>query len=716
VRRREVVPERVRAVSSGSSGKLQSVFKRTSNHTVHASAHHNHVQKFSAENTRRMAADMDKEDWPEPRRVKGIEKFSKFTVNQCDDLTGKEIFIDTDSEISFMSPYFFSKWKSLNKEIQTVPHGNKILTSIKIGGRTYPTFFELKYNFSPFVLGKDFFAAHNWIITAENNFITPHGIISMQENKLDNPTVLDTPLLDLDLAERVFQAEKIQGSKRGSKKKQILKLHRYFGHCSAESLWRVIKNSSSKDEYTTAEIREVCEACHTCQLNRKKMGRKKTSLPRSTAFNQVVTMDLKFMGDGRYILWLVDDATRLIRGRVINDKTPESIIDALEKTWINGHGIGPGLPEKYFFCDNGTEFVNEKMLNMAQAAGISIKKTPSYTPASNGMNERNHGIADLMVTKFCQENPKVSLQEAVDHAAWAKNSLINAERGFSPFQLVFGRNPSLPGVSDCTTGGLETMTPHEISRAMFERMNNTRIQMLIMENDNRLKIAFRDRVPKTVDISFGIGDEIVFRDGKEGRMRDGIITGFEGPVALIRWGNSERRVHRRELIPRKEVRQEVESDTEDEVESEAEIIPEIQPRTRGPRRKRKPEIIPEIRPKKSKSVPPETDSAAEPTLEQWTDEDEQHRHLTKIEGLGMPRLGELIDMWNNYGEKFSGKVIKLGKGQFKIEEVGTLAKTWIELSRLNYWDYEGYYPDKRKPPNIKNPDGNPSQAMLNTIH
>ncbi len=63
--------------------------------------------------------------------------------------------------------------------------------------------------------------------------------------------------------------------------------------------------------------------------------------------------------------------------------------------------------------------------------------------------------------------------------------------------------------------------------------------------------------------------------------------------------------------------------------------------------------------KQVKPFPSETDSAAEPTLQQWTDEEEQH--LTKIEGLGMPRLGEKIDMWNNYGEKFSGKVVKLGK-------------------------------------------------------
>jgi hypothetical protein len=391
----------------------------------------------------------------------------------------------------------------------------------------------------------------------------------------------------------------------------------------------------------------------------------------------------------------------------MKDKTPESVIDALEKTWVNGHGIGPGLPEKYFMCDNGGEFVNEKMMHMAQAAGISIKTTGSFSPAQNGMNERNHGVADLMVTKFQHENPKLSLQEAVDHAAWAKNSLINAERGFSPFQLVFGRNPSLPGVSDCTTGGLESMSYHEISRAMFERMANTRIQMLIMENDNRLKIAFRDRVPKTTDITFGIGDEVVFRDGKEGRLHDGKITGFDGPNALIKWGNSQRRVPRRELLPRREVHQELESSS-DEKEGEVEIIPEIRPTRRGPVRKRKAEIIPEIQPRKPPRITSEEDSR--PTLQQWTDSEEE-RHDVKNPALDMPRINQYIDMWNLHGEKFSGKVVQLGKEQFKIIELGTNVKIWIELDKLNYWDY----PDKPPQPPDK-PVGKLSKIACKTIH
>jgi len=194
------------------------------------------------------------------------------------------------------------------------------------------------------------------------------------------------------------------------------------------------------------------------------MNRKKTSLLRATGFNQVVTLDLKVHGSSEYILWCVDDATRFIRGEVIKDKKPETILDSLERAWIIGRGAGLGLPKKYFFSDNGGEFVNETMINFLQQAGIELKTTGSFSPQQNGVNKRNHGSADIMITKYCAENPKMSLQEAVHRAAYARNCEISATRGFSAFQMIFGRNPGIPGLSECTTGSLETFTPNEMGR------------------------------------------------------------------------------------------------------------------------------------------------------------------------------------------------------------------------------------------------------------
>jgi len=64
-----------------------------------------------------------------------------------------------------------------------------------------------------------------------------------------------------------------------------------------------------------------------------------------------------------------------------------------------------------------------------------------------------------------------------------------------------------------------------------------------------------------------MGDQVVFREGKENKLHDGTIVGFDGPIALIRWGNSDRQVPTRELIPHREVQQEQE-DVISELESE----------------------------------------------------------------------------------------------------------------------------------------------------
>ena len=133
----------------------------------------------------------------------------------------------------------------------------------------------------------------------------------------------------------------------------MTKLHRYFGHASGDSLWRVIKNSSNPDEYKKVEVEKICGECQVCQLSIRKQAKKKTSLPRAVAFNQVVTMDLKVFGYGSYVLWMVDDATRLIRGEVIKNKKPDTIIAAMEKIWINGYGMGPGMPGCIFSATTG---------------------------------------------------------------------------------------------------------------------------------------------------------------------------------------------------------------------------------------------------------------------------------------------------------------------------------------------------------------------------
>jgi len=135
--------------------------------------------------------------------------------------------------------------------------------------------------------------------------------------------------------------------------------------------------------------------------------------------------------------------------------------------------------------------------------------------------------------------------------------------------------------------------------------------MLAAEYDHRIRVAIKDRLPKSTNHKYEVGDQVVFKDAKDGKMHDARVVGIDGPVAILRWGNNERRAQLRELLPSWEINLlEEDSGGDEEPEMELmetipdgeadpdadliEIIPEIIPRYRSQHRSDKEWIIPEI--------------------------------------------------------------------------------------------------------------------------
>ena len=105
----------------------------------------------------------------------------------------------------------------------------------------------------------------------------------------------------------------------------------------------------------------------------------------------------------------------------------------------------------------------------------------------------------------------------------------------------------------------------------------------------------------------------------------------------------------------------------------------------------------------------------QPTKEAWS-EDEDGLHLTKNPCLTRPRRWKHVNMWNRWGEKFSGCVLDVEKGnkkKFRIQEHETMAVLGIDLDNLNYWEYTN--PPETGGLSLK-PEGEPSnQALMTTI-
>ena len=641
-------------------------------------------------------AQSSRSSW-EPTGTTGTD-IKQYNIN-C--TSGQEVLVDYSQTETTMGQMFYDRWKSKNKEtIVKFTDNNKLITNLQIGGRLYPTVITLVNGMSPVVIGKDFFQLYNWQEPKDQLVETEIAPVSLR-------IVGSSLWIDEELTTQAIQCEEVFVA-IPSVEKQIEKLHHYFGHVSAESLLRILKASSRRDEFEPKDIKKVIEDCRACKMTKRKVNRKKTALPKATGFNQVVSLDLKFHGDSTYVLWAVDEATKLIRGEVIHDKTPETMMKALDDIWITGRGLGPGMPERGFFSDNGTEFLNDKFKTLLQAHGIGLRTTSTFSPQQNGVNERNHGTADILVTRIMTSDPTLTLQQAVNKAAWAKNTIITSPQGFSPFQLVYSRNPTIPGLTHCPAGVFENLTDNEVALKILEHAINNRIIAQQIDADNRLKIAFKDRLPKSSQIPINHGDEVICTNNKTGKKVTGRVSRIDGPNAWVESGPSTHKVPLRELILNKPCRiLDSESENEDHgtSSSEDESIPEIIPTRRRRLRKKSEELLVDksdgeieremVRIDKRREAEAKAQQSDPedhlPKLTEWSDSDDE------LETLPIrPKWRRNVYFQNIWGEEFEGYVTDVMKSKPNIIWAKVNGQLMvIDMNNIKRWKYKEILPTQK---------------------
>ena len=101
-------------------------------------------------------------------------------------------------------------------------------------------------------------------------------------------------------------------------------------------------------------------------------------------------------------------------------------------------------PPNEILSGNGGEFNNELLKEMSDHLNIFICSTAGESPWSNGITERHNAILGNMINKLLlDKSNNYSIEAKVAWAVSAKNALHNCY-GFSPNQLVFGKNLNYP--------------------------------------------------------------------------------------------------------------------------------------------------------------------------------------------------------------------------------------------------------------------------------
>ena len=97
-----------------------------------------------------------------------------------------------------------------------------------------------------------------------------------------------------------------------------------------------------------------------------------------------------------------------------------------------------GIP-KVVQSDQGTNFTSGLFQQVMDALGITQYLSTAYHPESQGALKCFHQTLKSMLTKFCMENEK-DWDQAIPFVMYAVRSARQDSLGFSPFELLFGRD------------------------------------------------------------------------------------------------------------------------------------------------------------------------------------------------------------------------------------------------------------------------------------
>lgn len=318
----------------------------------------------------------------------------------------------------------------------------------------------------------------------------------------------------------------------------IRKLHVNLGHASVSDMLRILQHHR-----TQPEVLELVKAfsCDVCKANSAPKAVKESTPPKDIAPLRYIGLDVKWLPT-----WKNDYKIRALnivcRTSGLQQMYPfregeqecSELIARLYRQWTRSYGR-----PKYVKFDAGRCNLGQTFLDCLERDGTTPLDVPGEAHEQMGDVESQGQHFEQMLKKVIQEtSPSNYLEwlECVDSTVEARNMLMK-RHGHSAYQLVFGRDPEIPGDDLLTDSPNVIANSAILEDAVAEFSHRTRMsakQAVIEGLDHRAaRIALNSR-PRPLRM-FQPGDEVaIWRRGRgikksSARWRGpGIVAGLAG--------------------------------------------------------------------------------------------------------------------------------------------------------------------------------------------
>ena len=342
----------------------------------------------------------------------------------------------------------------------------------------------------------------------------------------------------------------------------IKELHENMGHISAEKVLPLMR-SRFFWPHMQREVEEFVKEQCVCLKQKKPQvppREELVSINTSCPF-ELVSVDFlhleRSVGGQEYIMVIVDHFTRYAVCYATNNKSGKTAANLI----FNDFVLRYGWPERVMH-DQGGEFENELFSQLEALSGVRKCRTTPYHPQSNGKCERmNRTLLGLLRT--LPEKFKARWSKHLQKMTHAYNATVHSATDYSPFYLLYGREPQLPIDLIFRKTSLGPAKPYKVyvdewQKAMKEAY------ALAAQHSNAAAKKNKDSYDKRAKASvLRVGDRVLVKNVREkggpGKLRsfwEQVVYRVEerkaeSPVYVVvpERGGKPRTLHRNMLFP-----------------------------------------------------------------------------------------------------------------------------------------------------------------------
>lgn len=221
----------------------------------------------------------------------------------------------------------------------------------------------------------------------------------------------------------------------------------------------------------------------------------------------------------KHILTVADTFSRWVEFLPLKTTTADEVADTLVQEIFCRFGV-----PRRILSDRGAQFTSSLMSNLYELLGIKGGLTAAEAPWTNSPAERPHRVLIEALRIYARDNHG-KWKRCLPYLGFAIRSAVSATHGYTPYQLMFGRNARLPM-------DLLTQRPAELLDRLADIEPHLREIILTMSDMYTTVKAKQDELKEQrlsqIDkenrkyTEFKVGEAVILKRPQHGNMNRGI--------------------------------------------------------------------------------------------------------------------------------------------------------------------------------------------------